>query len=152
MRGVSEQSTPSNAVIILVVVFFLLLLLAVGALLAMKLCQMNSRSARQTTPDENAAPPYASYDGNGVYMYAAGMPPVEYAQGATAGPLPTKAPPYPESLPPEYESPNPTNPGPGYDNPVYGVTPGFPPNGPITVTAAPSEVADSASVHAGSTK
>ena len=115
---------------------------------------MNSRSRRQTGPDENAVPPYASYDGNGVYMYAAGMPPVEYTQGgAAAGPLPTKAPPYPESLPPEYESPTPYS-GPGYDNPVYGINPGGPPTGPITVAAAPSEVApvDSASVHAGSTK
>lgn len=128
------KRTKTNVTIILVVVFFMLLLLAVGALLAMKLCQMNKRQQRQTAPDVAAVPPYASYNGHGIHLHSGGL---EQPVGATAaGPLPTKAPPYPESLPPAYDSPS-------YDNPVYNVNPCFPPTAPGGATAASSNVTTS---------
>ena len=95
--------------------FFLLLLVNAGALLAMKLRQMSKNRQRQTPPNqslessyESVVVPYATYNGQGVYMSAGVPPPAANPQGAAAaGPL---------SLPMSIH-------GVSADNLVYGVNP-----------------------------
>ena len=104
--------------------FFFLLLLIVGVLLVLKLRQTKKNNQRQTAPNQSlqspygsAVVPYATYNGQDVYMYAGTPPPGANPHGAAAaGSLPVKAPEYTECLPPAYDSA-------GYDNPVYGANP-----------------------------
>ena len=138
-------SAKKSSLVFGLVGFFLLLLVIAGALLATKLRQMSKNLQRQTPPNqplqspyESVVMPYATDNGQGVYMSAGVPPPGSNPEGAAAARLlPTKPPPYPESLPPAYDSL-------GYNNPVYGVNPsGDVQAVPLEGATAPPSVAPS---------